>query len=114
MSNGINAVVPAANLTANLSTGARMSAQLTPGGIIMNDYRLTVSDIDGGKRLTVKRGAEVQEMDILNGAPGVSGVYVGPGDMPDGYNVQIDPDGSATDIVDLVLAALPNGDEVSY
>lgn len=77
MSNEINAVIPAANITANLSTGPQlsaefpspqMSAELTPGKIIMNDYRLTVSDIEGGKRLTVKRGAEVQEMDIMNGA----------------------------------------------
>ena len=28
------------------------------------------------------------------GPQGVSGVYVGSGDMPDGYNVQIDPDGT--------------------
>lgn len=28
------------------------------------------------------------------GLQGVSGVYVGSGDMPDGYNVQIDPDGT--------------------
>lgn len=29
------------------------------------------------------------------GAQGVSGVYVGSGEMPDGYNIQIDPEGSA-------------------
>ena len=28
------------------------------------------------------------------GLQGVSGVYVGSGDMPEGYNVQIDPDGT--------------------
>lgn len=31
------------------------------------------------------------------GAPGVSGVYVGSGEMPEGYNVQIDPDGDPFD-----------------
>lgn len=31
------------------------------------------------------------------GPQGVSGVYVGEGDMPDGYNVQIDPNGTATE-----------------
>ena len=41
------------------------------------------------------------------GEDGVSGVYVGSGEMPDGYNVQIDPNGSATDIIDLVIDALP-------
>ncbi len=32
------------------------------------------------------------------GEQGVSGVYVGSGDMPDGYNVQIDPDGKTIDL----------------
>jgi hypothetical protein len=32
------------------------------------------------------------------GPQGVSGVYVGSGDMPDGYNVQIDPNGEASAI----------------
>lgn len=34
----------------------------------------------------------------IKGPHGVSGVYVGSGDMPDGYNVQIDPDGTPSDI----------------
>ena len=46
----------------------------------------------------------------LNLTDDLSGVYVGSGDMPDGYNVQIDPNGSATDIVDMVLAALPTAE----
>ena len=33
------------------------------------------------------------------GEKGDSGVYVGAGDMPEGYNVQIDPDGEATVVV---------------
>lgn len=32
------------------------------------------------------------------GSQGVSGVYVGSGEMPDGYNVQIDPDGDAGNV----------------
>lgn len=32
----------------------------------------------------------------IKGPQGVSGVYVGEGDMPDGYNVQIDPSGTYT------------------
>ena len=64
------------------------------------------------------------------GDPGVSGVYVGSGDMPEGYNVQIDPDGDLsmipvrgvdywtetdkTEIISDVLAALPiyNGEVI--
>ena len=38
---------------------------------------------------------------IRNGSQGVSGVYVGSGDMPEGYNVQIDPDGDVIDVADL-------------
>lgn len=33
------------------------------------------------------------------GPRGISGVYVGAGDMPEGYNVQIDPSGSGDEIV---------------
>jgi hypothetical protein len=33
------------------------------------------------------------------GPRGVSGVYVGSGEMPEGYNVQIDPEGEAIPIV---------------
>lgn len=40
---------------------------------------------------------------LPRGKQGVSGVYVGPGEMPDGYNVQIDP----TD--DERLSVLPEG-----
>ena len=34
------------------------------------------------------------EITLPAGPQGVSGVYVGSGDMPDGYNVQIDPNGT--------------------
>ena len=77
MSDAINAAVTSPSLSATLPTepqmsaqfisGANVGAQLTPGGIIMNDYRLTVSEIKRGKRLEVRRGAEVQNMDILDG-----------------------------------------------
>ena len=77
MSDAINAAVTSPSLSATLSTepqmsaqfisGANVGAQLTPGGIIMNDYRLTVSEIERGKRLEVRRGAEVQNMDIMDG-----------------------------------------------
>lgn len=36
------------------------------------------------------------------GEQGVSGVYVGTGEMPEGYNVQINPDGNADAFVDAV------------
>ena len=36
------------------------------------------------------------------GDKGDSGVYVGSGDMPEGYNVQIDPDGEAIDLYEML------------
>ena len=77
MSDSINATIHSPSLGATLPSGASVSAQpasksnigaqLTPGGVIMNDYRLTVFEIKRGKRLEVRRGAEVQNMDILDG-----------------------------------------------
>lgn len=49
---------------------------------------------------SVTDGAVELTFGIPKGDPGVSGVYVGPGDMPEGYDVQIDPDGDATDFVE--------------
>jgi len=38
----------------------------------------------------------IKGVDYFDGKPGVSGVYVGSGEMPEGYNVQVDPDGDPT------------------
>ena len=75
MSDSINATIHAPSLKATLPTGASVGAQLTPGGIIMNDYRLTVSEIERGKRLEVRRGAEIQNMDILDGV-GITDIMI--------------------------------------
>lgn len=96
------------------------------------------------------KDGNISSVPAIKGDKGDSGVYVGSGDMPEGYNIQIDPSGSPdisalptvsnddngkimqvvngkwsmskmtladdakTEIVNAVLAALPNGDEVSY
>lgn len=60
------------------------------------------ADLKGDKGDTGEKGDRGDQ-----GPIGLSGVYVGSGDMPDGYNVQIDPNGSATDIIELVIANLP-------
>lgn len=54
------------------------------GKAILNDYTLGVEDIDGGHRLTITRGSEVQTIDIMdgkNGAPGA--VQTVNGEAPD-------------------------------
>lgn len=45
-------------------------------------------------------------VDYFDGKDGVSGVYVGPGEMPDGYNVQIDPNGEGESLQDMIDAAV--------
>ena len=57
-------------------------------------------DADGNLTWTTSK-ADMPAVDGTNikGPQGVSGVYVGSGDMPDGYNVQIDPDGTPSDII---------------
>lgn len=57
-------------------------------------------DADGNLTWTPSK-ADMPAVDGANikGPKGISGVYVGSGDMPDGYNVQIDPDGRPSDIV---------------
>ena len=40
----------------------------------------------------------------IQGEPGVSGVYVGSGEMPEGYNVQIDPEGTPITLADILEA----------
>lgn len=49
--------------------------------------------------------------DGKNGKDGKSGVYVGSGDMPDGYNVQVDPDGEAV-VIPTKVSELEN--DVGY
>lgn len=40
----------------------------------------------------------------IQGKPGVSGVYVGSGEMPEGYNVQIDLNGKVLTLADIIKA----------
>lgn len=57
-------------------------------------------DADGNLKWTASK-TDMPAIDGTNikGPKGVSGVYVGSGDMPDGYNVQIDPDGTPSGII---------------
>lgn len=66
-----------------------------------------------------------EQLENLRGPHGVSGVYVGSGEMPEGYNVQVDPEGNATDFgeeyagsllyvtADGELAVLPRADFIA-
>lgn len=55
-------------------TGAVSSRSLTglvaSGGMIVNDWQITMEEIEGGHRLTARRGTEVQTMDVMDGEAG--------------------------------------------
>ena len=70
-----------------------LEATLGAGALIVNDYRITTEAIDGGHRLTVKRGSEVQTIDLLDGATGPIGPQGEPG--PQGIPGEQGPQGEA-------------------
>lgn len=79
-----------------------------------NGALITITDKDGTTTATVVNGKDgkdgtdgqdgytpVKGVDYFDGADGKSGVYVGSGEMPEGYNVQINPEGLVTSFGEL-------------
>lgn len=68
-----------------------------------------------GTKLSVTSASGTSEADLQGrqGDQGPPGIYLGSGNMPDGYFVQLDPegeaDGSFEDLVESVAAAIPGG-----
>lgn len=62
--------ISAAQLQGTLGA-ASLSGALSAGSVVVNDYMLSMSEIDGGHRLTITRGSEVQTLDIMDGVDGV-------------------------------------------
>lgn len=80
-----------ANLNGVVSRGVKGAYVDDSGHLILvltDDTTVDVGSVIGPE------GPEGPEGPI--GPRGYSGVYVGPGDMPEGYNVQIDPEGDNT------------------
>lgn len=50
---------------------ASLSGALSAGSVVVNDYTISIAAIDGGHRLTITRGSEVQTLDIMDGVDGV-------------------------------------------
>lgn len=50
---------------------ASLSGALSAGSVVVNDYTISIAAIDGGHRLTIARGSEVQTLDIMDGVDGV-------------------------------------------
>ena len=59
----------------------------------LNAAKVNKTGWSADKYLGTDAEGNVIEKDVTEGSGG--GVYVGAGDMPDGYNVQIDPNGTA-------------------
>lgn len=66
------AKINAAQLSGTLGA-ASLSGALSTGSVIVNDYIITMQGIDGGHRLTITRGSDVQTMDIMDGV-GIAGI----------------------------------------
>lgn len=91
----------------------------------MNEIKGTVStkgsikgtlNIVRGKsayEVAVKNGFEGTEAEWLVSLKGVSGVYVGSGDMPEDCNVQIDPSGGVITIEQLVKSVISQVNKIS-
>nr|DAT41335.1 MAG TPA: hypothetical protein [Bacteriophage sp.] len=74
-----------------------------PGNPIADTLNRLESTLAAAKEIGAELTALVDKIQSMLdngdfiGPQGVSGVYVGSGDMPEGYNVQIDPNGMATE-----------------
>ena len=60
-------------MNATLNTSS-ISGKLGAGSMVIGDYTIRLEQIDGGNRLTVTRGSEIQTADLLDGAPGKPGL----------------------------------------
>lgn len=68
----MNARLNAAQLQGTLGA-ASLSGALSAGSVVINDYVIKIESIEGGHRLSVTRGSNVQMLDLLDGAPGTQG-----------------------------------------
>ena len=82
---------PKGQAGANGAAGANGKNGITP--TIGDNGNWYIGDTDTGRPSRGEKGLQ-----------GISGVYVGSGDMPEGYNVQIDPDGTPSEIIPYIGA----------
>lgn len=92
-------------MNARLNAAQALSGDIGAGSVVVNDYQIQADAIDGGHRLTITRGSEVQTMDVLDGKNGADGKDGAPGavqtvngEAPDeNGNVQVSglPDGAS-------------------
>ena len=66
-------------MNARLNAAQALSGDIGAGSVVVNDYQIQADAIDGGHRLTITRGSEVQTMDVLDGKNGADGKDGSPG-----------------------------------
>ena len=80
----------------------------TNNGGLENPTAVNIKGVKGDKGDTGAKGDKGDKGD--KGEQGISGVYVGTGDMPDGYNVQIDPSGNTENYATVEYVDVKIGD----
>lgn len=93
---------------------SNLTGTVSAGAVILNDWAITMEEIDGGHRLTARRGSEVKSMDIMDGAAGytlpaasadtLGGVKVGSGLLMDGDVLGVVPESKYELIETITLA----------
>lgn len=92
--------------TYDMFTEEQLEALRGPEGPAGKDGKDGHDGQDGSPGLAGKDGEQ--------GPAGVSGVYVGSGDMPEGYNVQVDLEGNGVSLEDMIDEAVGRLMEASY
>ena len=91
-----NSAKEAANDATGVANKIKQTAE--SGGFDGKDGAIYTPYVDNNGNLSWSNNGNLENPLTKNitGPRGVSGVYVGGGEMPEGYNVQIDPDGDAS------------------
>ena len=50
-----------------------IGGKIGASSVVVNDYNISIENIDGGHRLKIKRGSEIQNLDVMDGATGPQG-----------------------------------------
>ena len=50
-----------------------IGGKIGASSVVVNDYNISIENIEGGHRLKIKRGSEIQNLDVMDGATGPQG-----------------------------------------
>lgn len=83
-------------MNARLNAAQALSGDIGAGSVVVNDYQIQADAIDGGHRLTITRGSEVQTIDLMDGVGIANIVKTGSTGDVDSYRITF-TDGSTFD-----------------